>query len=372
MADNREALMFKKVPDGYVFRALNPFVFGRARFFLVSETQKSQLLAIVTARSPLVFWVVLAVAIAAGTAALAIGTGHEDPTTGDVVIMLGLIPLWIYSALLVSVYPTARRLQPLLAGLQPTDQSITSADLRKAMRKTVSFRQYLTLGLSQVVMSAALIVMVLQKTNGGRVSVFEDAATLLFAFLAVVLMVSSISFLVSALDKARHRSDEPELADKSFKSFLLPLFSLVVSLGLLAFVVTHALEANARNHASALIQQRLDGVTARVDGAQLRNKELKVRSAANGTHMSGLVARLNSPAVKCEASTGSDDLGRVESITNCRELARKEQETVQREIAATREESTIIKQDQAALQKENDAILAQLDALRTEIKAARR
>ena len=44
------------------------------------------------------------------------------------------------------------------------------------MRKAVSFRQYLTLGVSQAVTSAALVVMVVQKTNGGRVSVFEDAA----------------------------------------------------------------------------------------------------------------------------------------------------------------------------------------------------
>ena len=64
----------------------------------------------------------------AGTGALAYGTGHDDPTVSDVAIMLALIPLWLYAAVLVSQYPTAQKLKPLLAGLQPTDQSITSAD----------------------------------------------------------------------------------------------------------------------------------------------------------------------------------------------------------------------------------------------------
>jgi hypothetical protein len=374
MADNREAIMFKKVQDGYVFRAPNPFVFGRARFYLVNQAQKTRLLAIITARSQAVFWVVLVVSIAASTAGLAYGTGHDNPTTADVVIMMALIPLWIYAALLVSVHPTARRLQPLLAGLQPTDQSITLADLRKAVRTSVSFRQYLTLGVSQAVTSAALIVMVLRKINGGRVSVFEDSAALLFAFLAVVLAVSSTSFLVAALYKARHQQDEPGLADKSFRNMILPLFSLIVSLGLFGFVVTNALRTNERNHETAMIQDRLASLTARIDGSQIRSRaeKLQVRIAANSARMSELIAKLNNPTVKCETSSATGNPGGVESIATCGERARKEQDTVQRGIAATNEESVVIRQDYAAVQKENDAIQIQIDALKAEIKTMRR
>jgi hypothetical protein len=130
MADNREAIMFKKVPEGYVFRAPNPWVFGRARFYLVNDAQKAQLLAIITARSQAVFWIALVALIGASTAAIAYGSGHDDPTAGDVVIMLALLPVWIYAAVLISIGPMARRLQPLLAGLTPTDQRITGVDLR--------------------------------------------------------------------------------------------------------------------------------------------------------------------------------------------------------------------------------------------------
>jgi len=350
MTDNREVIMFKKVQDGYVFRALNPFVFGRARFYLANEAQKAQLLAIVTARSQAVFWVVLVVSIAVSTSALAYVTGHDNPTIRDVVVMLALIPLWIYAALLVSVYPIARRLQPILAGLEPTDQSITTADLRKAVRSTVSFRQYVTLGVSQAITSAALVIMALQGHD--RALIFQNSVT------AAIFVVSSIGFLIAAMDKARHKRHEPELADKSFKSFLVPLFALVVSLGLLGFVVTNALRTNERNHGLALTQDRLASLTARIEGS-------KVRSAANNALISELIAKINNPAVKCESSAVTDGPGRAESIKICRELARKEKDAVQRELAATNEES-------AALRKENDAIETHLGALQKDIKAMRR
>jgi hypothetical protein len=216
MADNREAIMFKKVPDGYVFRGPNPWVFGRARFYLVNEVQKAQLLAIITARSQVVFWVALVVLIGASTAAIAYGSGHDNPTARDVVIMLALLPVWIYAALLVSIRPMARRLQPLLADLPPTDQRISALDLRRAVRKTISVGQYITLAVSQAIMSAALFVLAWQKTDGGRVSMFDDGGALAFGFAAAVFVVSSICFLVAALDKATHPQDEPGPANRSF------------------------------------------------------------------------------------------------------------------------------------------------------------
>jgi hypothetical protein len=117
VADNREALMFKKVPDGYVFRAPNQWVFGRTRHYLVTEAQKAQLLAIVTTRSQAVFWGVFVGLIGASTAALAYGSGPGHPTARDFVVMLARGPLWVYAALLISIRPTALRLQPLLDGL---------------------------------------------------------------------------------------------------------------------------------------------------------------------------------------------------------------------------------------------------------------
>src|SRR6202048_5623842 len=98
MADHREGIMFKKGPDGYVFRAPNPWLRGRKRFYLVNEAEKTKLPAVITARSQAVFWVTFAPRIAASTAALAYLSGHNNPTTRDLVIMLALLPVWLYAA----------------------------------------------------------------------------------------------------------------------------------------------------------------------------------------------------------------------------------------------------------------------------------
>ncbi len=374
MVDNREAIMFKKVPDGYVFRAPNPWVFGRTRFYLVDEARKAQLLAIVTARSQAVFWVVLVALIGISTAALAYGSGHDDPTLRDLVLMLALLPVWLYAALLVSIRPTARRLQPLLAGLPPTDQRITAVELRKAVRKTISLPQCVMLCISQAIMAAALIVPALQKNHGGRVSVFEDSGALVFGFVAIVFLVSSLSFLVAALDRARHKQDEPRPANRSFKSLLLPIFCLVVSIGLLGFVVANALQKNERDHKAALIRRGLDELKVRMDGSLIRSRQesVKVRAAANSARISQLIAKLNDPTVRCEPAAATDDPSRIESTQSCRELAGKEQDAVQREIAATLKEGDVIRRDNAALQNEVDAIRNQADAIQAEIKAIRR
>ena len=371
MADNREAIMFKKVPEGYLFHAPNPWLFGRARFYLVNDAQKAQLLAIVTARSQAVFWVALVALIGASTAALTYGSGHDNPTVTDILVMLAMIPIWIYAALLVSIGPTARRLQPLLAGLPPTDQRITAVDLRKAVRKTVSFGQYIALGVSQAIMSAGFVGLVWQQTDGGRVSVFQDGGVLVFVFVAIVFLVSSLSFLVAAIDKARHPEVEAGPANRTFKTALLPIFCLVVSIALLGLVVTNILRTSERHLQASLIEGRLETLKARMDGSLIRSRQesLKVRTAANRARISELVAKLNQATDKCEPATAPDDPAQLESIKTCREFAGKEQLTIRGELEAARAESEAIQQDSSVLQKEIDAIRTQVDALQKEIKA---
>lgn len=242
------------------------------------------------------------------------------------------------------------------------------------MRRTVSFGQYVSLAVSQLIISAAFIVLVWQKTDGGRVSVFQDGGVLVFVFVAIVFLVSSLSFLIAAIDKARHPEVEAGPANRSFKTALLPIFCLVVSIGLIGFVVTNALQKNERDHKVALIQGRLDSLKVRMDGSLNRSRQenLKIRAAANSARISELLARLNNPTVKCEVPNDSDDPARIESIQTCRETARKGQDAILAEIAATTKESWVIQQDNAAFQKEVDAFRTQIDAVQAELKAIRR
>jgi hypothetical protein len=158
--------------------------------------------------------------------------------------------------------------------------------------------------------------------------------------------------------------------ETSFKLFLLPIFCLVVSIGLLGVVVTNALRTNERQHQVALIQGRLDNLKARMDGSQIRSRQesLKFRTVANRVRIGELLAKQNNPTVKCEPAAATDDPARLESLQACREFARKEQEDIQNELAAARAESEAIQQDNAVLQKEVDSIHTQVDALQREIK----
>jgi hypothetical protein len=382
MTDVREAAMFKQVADGYVFRAPNPWVFGRTRFYLADESQKARLLAIVKSRSPAVFWIALVGLIAASTALIAFGTAHDDPTTGDVAIMIALLPVWLYGALLISIYPMARRLQPILAALPPTEQRITAVDLRQAMRKTMSFTQCLLLGISQGIMSAALVVLVLAKTDGGRVFASADGGVLSSAFAAAAFAIAAISFLVAAVGKARNPDAGPQdggiaggnmPAKRSFTTYL-PIFTLVVSIGLLAFVVTVAYEKHERAQASALIQSRMASLNARMDGADIRGRQenLRARIDANNARVAQLIGRLNSPTVKCETAAATDDAGRRETIEACRERARTEQDTIQHELAAEVKTTAALKEEGEAIGKENEAFRTEIEAIRKDIQAMRR
>ena len=373
MIDIREATMFKAVPGGYVFRAPNPWVFGRYRFFLANETQKSELLAVVKARSPIVFWGGLIALIAGSTALLAFGSGHDNPTLGDAVVMLVLIPVWIYAAILIAIRPMALRLEPMLAGLPRTEERITSAELSQAVRASLPWRQALLLGTGQILLSASFAVLAFGRLNGGRLSVSEDATGVVYAFAAAAFAFAAAAFLVAAIRGARqapdagpHSGGNPDAsapAGPSFKRYLLPIFSLVMSSAVFGFVLTVAIQKHDRDQKSAAIQSRLDSLKVRTEGARIRSRQedLKARAGANSARMTELTARLNNPTIKCETTDAE-----------CRERARKEQDDTQTELAAAVKEAAAIGNENQAIQDEIDAERREIDAIQKEIDANRR
>ena len=46
-------------------------------------------------------------------------SGHREPTARDAVVLFALLPFCIYGALVISIWPIAHRLEPILAGLPP-------------------------------------------------------------------------------------------------------------------------------------------------------------------------------------------------------------------------------------------------------------
>jgi len=153
MSDNRrqiEAMLFKPVPGGFIYRAPNPWILGYANHYLVNEAQKAELLRIVVAPRPilrlativaLVLWWVVAMA----TVAWAF-SGHDDPTAVDAVIM----SIATFAAMFLAT--TLRAAAQTSAGATDARSCdaataiITSREMRSAVNKTTSLKTAVIVG----------------------------------------------------------------------------------------------------------------------------------------------------------------------------------------------------------------------------------
>ena len=90
-----KSALFKAAPGGWVFRSPNPWVFGDTPHYLVDDAQKAKIEAVLVPRRPAIVGAVLVGGILAW--AIAVATfmwafaGHEDPTPGDIGLMIVLI-----------------------------------------------------------------------------------------------------------------------------------------------------------------------------------------------------------------------------------------------------------------------------------------
>ena len=81
-----EAMLFKPVAGAFIYRAPNPWIFGRADHYIVDAQQKAELLDMLAARSPMLSLAVFVAGVllwgaAIGTLRWAL-SGHDDPTVG--------------------------------------------------------------------------------------------------------------------------------------------------------------------------------------------------------------------------------------------------------------------------------------------------
>lgn len=377
MIDTREAIFFKQVPEGYVFRAPKPWLFGRSRFFLVDEAQKQELLAILTARSPiaiaLIFMAVTLLSIGLLTVAAVLLVAEHGSAMASFLASAALTPVLMYGAFLLAAGPAARRVQPLLARLAPTDQRISRADIGKAMqRNPMSLPAHFMGVAAQGLVAAALLVQAILKA--GTPSFLGNASLVIAALAWVCFVMSSISF-ASAVVKKRRNKQEIAPAAKSINqtttmtvgvAFLL----LITATTILSTYMTrldqqrNALAAQHRAE-SFEISKRLSALTERVqDRAYLkRQTSIQPRLTANADHLKALTGKLNNPAIKCDAT--ADDLAA------CAERARREQQALEIEIETTRKEGQVLAKEKEALQKEKAAIMTELAEIRAASEANR-
>jgi hypothetical protein len=139
-----KSAMFKPAAGGgWVFRGPNPLVFGDALHYLVNDTQRAQIETIRQPRRPVVLAALLIAALFAWVFAVAglvwaFGSGQDNATAGDMIVMAALIVTAVLAAVPVTAWVQRRRLEPLLKRLPLTAERITFAEISQSVRKNAS------------------------------------------------------------------------------------------------------------------------------------------------------------------------------------------------------------------------------------------
>jgi hypothetical protein len=121
--DGMEEMSFKRVPEGWVYRVPNPWLFGRSRYYLVSEKQKSE---IAGHHRRMWLFLLLGIAVIAALGAPLTLAGFDDQQVVSslaTAALLGLIVGFVANAWL------CRTIRPIIADLTPTTQRITQSEV---------------------------------------------------------------------------------------------------------------------------------------------------------------------------------------------------------------------------------------------------
>jgi hypothetical protein len=203
LRDQIRLAMFKKVPSGYVFRAPKPWLFGAASHYLVSEAQKAELVEILTPLRPHQRPAVLVIGPTLGLLLLVVAINGAmgpfflaDPMLG-IALWSVLIVATLALALHIENRPMQRRLQPVLAGLERTDERITNRELRAATENATSVKQSLSAGAGLTIFGLILANTLLRSHD------HEDGLYYLLVLGLVFVGVLAAGAFAQAIRKAR-------------------------------------------------------------------------------------------------------------------------------------------------------------------------
>ena len=126
---NLQEIAFKPVAGGYVFKIPSPMLFGRGRHVLLTEAQKSEIMAMRPSPRQGAYAIVVGIGVAI-IVGLATAFSAKSP-----IMWVGIAALLLMIAM-VSNYRYARMVEPVVAKAQPTDHRITFMDRLQAQAKS--------------------------------------------------------------------------------------------------------------------------------------------------------------------------------------------------------------------------------------------
>ncbi len=197
------SFLFKPFAEGYVFRAPNPRVFGRANHYLVSESQKAEISTVMgglTLRRPYLVLTTWFIALLLGLIVFINFATDVDTGIAGLVILTGVMIASVVLPPAYALYWYANRqlkaLQAILATASRTDQQITLADIRAGINKAQSFKQAaLAAGLSGMMCLGFAVALVLFRNH--KLPIYTDP-------LAIQFLVSVIIFGVMSATNIRN------------------------------------------------------------------------------------------------------------------------------------------------------------------------
>ncbi len=136
-----EELSFKRVPDGWVYRAPNPWLFGSARYYLLDEAQKSEI-AGHHRRAWRFLWLAIVVIVAASVPM----TASDLDAPRSFAVLAGNMLIGLVVGMISNGY-LCRAIRPVVASLRPTTQRITRGEAIERQIAVFSGRYILFFGL---------------------------------------------------------------------------------------------------------------------------------------------------------------------------------------------------------------------------------
>lgn len=301
MSDYREPIvstLFKPVPDGYVFRAPSPFVFGPARHYLVNEAQKATITAILMPPRPMLRSVALVVPLTLWLVVFTqvivrFGFDLVHLTNRDIVVMSGLFIIPFVTILQIFHWWNQRPLRPVLADLPRTIRRIPNRDLYPALVEAMPAWNLALLGfgLGAICLGNASTL----AASLGRYHFAWDASSLLSLALVVLTGVPAAYLLVRAIRKAKRQRRPSGAATGA---------AFAVALGLLAVAMTAAgvygivSEYQAGQRVSH-IQSRQERLQVRIDA--IAKEVASAKPSDDRRHLESLRTRLDAISREIDA-----------------------------------------------------------------------
>ena len=200
-----EAMLFKPVAGAFIYRAPNPWIFGRADHYIVDAQQKAELLDMLAARRPMLSLAVFVAGIllwgaAIGTLRWAL-SGHDNPTVVDFAMMVVMTFAALFLAFHLSSRRKLRRMRPILAAATRTSAAITSGEIRAALARTTSLKTAVILAAISAFAGAAQVFSLVLRNS--QHPLFSDLQSGLSVFLLLLMSIMMVRYLTLAISKVR-------------------------------------------------------------------------------------------------------------------------------------------------------------------------